>query len=289
MSSKAKPAARGLAGLPVELELITPELATKYLEANQSNRRLRQRVVDRYKTDMNDGNWTPCPAPIVFYADGDIADGQHRLWAIIESGVPVEFFVMRNLPREAGLNVDMGVQRSVIDNARISGEDGQLSNTLVAICRAVEFGAKDHAGARTNSQVIAMVAKHREAADWAVAHGPKGRGLRNSLTMGALARAFRQEPNTHKLERFSSVFSSGFVEDPSESAAIAMRNYFMLKGPALMLSLNWRDTFLKMQNSIWHFMRGTKLTVIRVVSDEMYPLVGKPRTVPKVAAAKRAA
>jgi hypothetical protein len=90
----------------MKLESITPKKAEHYLNRNTSNRKLREGVVERYASDMAGGRWTKCAAPIVFYEDGEIADGQHRLFAIIESGKSQKFFVMRDLPRDAGLNID---------------------------------------------------------------------------------------------------------------------------------------------------------------------------------------
>jgi len=103
---------------PPVLETITPTKAHTWLNRNTSNRKLRDGWVEKYASDMRAGKWTECIVPIVFYENGDIADGQHRLWAIIESDTPQRFFVLHGLTREAGLNIDTGGGRNLVDNAR---------------------------------------------------------------------------------------------------------------------------------------------------------------------------
>lgn len=269
--------------MDIRLETITPEKAETWLNLNKNNRKLRDGVAERYADDMKHGRWTTCPEPISFYADGDLADGQHRLFAIIESGTTQTFPVAHGLDRVDGLNINTGLTRSVVDNARISGLDSGLSNELISVARAVELGVASARGGKplSNAEKLEMVAKHREACTWAIANGPHGRGLRNAAILAALARAWYYEEDIDRLKRFSDVFSSGFADGNDESSAIALRNYFLQK-PALLTTALWSDTFFKAMNAISYFMRGRKLTIIKGVNDEAYPLK-KQRKVRKAA------
>jgi hypothetical protein len=257
--------------MQISIERISPSKAAAYLNANKANRKLREGVAEKYAEDMRNGKWTECPEPISFYDDGDLADGQHRLFAIVESETTQTFPVARGLPRSAGLNINTGLTRSLVDNARISGEDTELSNELISVARAIEEGTRS-AGAMSNAQRLELVSKHREAASWAAKNGPRGKMLRNQLVLSAVARAWLHEDDADKLKRFCDVFSTGFADGDTESAAIAMRNYMLTKGSTASSNALWRDTFLKMQNAISYFMRGRKLTVIKGVADEAYPI-----------------
>lgn len=259
--------------MDVSIELVTPQIAKQYLGSNRSNRKLRTAVVRKYADDMKSGKWTQCPMPVAFYVDGDVADGQHRLSAVIESGIPQQFIVMRGLTREAGLNIDTNLTRSIVDAVKISGVDSNVSHAMIATARAVEEGIRA-TGVLSNSQKLALVEKHREAVEWVIAYGPKGSIVGNSLVRGALARAWYHENNTDRLARYAEVIGSGFSDGASESAAIAMRNHLMQRGTVAANLNAWRDTFLKTQNSIHYFMRGRQLKVIKSVSDEVYPLLG---------------
>lgn len=257
--------------MQVTTERITPTKAQQYLNDNRTNRSLRDGVAEKYAADMVAGRWTKCVAPIVFYEDGNLADGQHRLFAIVESGTPQTFLVVRGLDRASGLNIDTGLGRSLVDNARISGADRGLSNELIAVARAVHSGTKVMT-AMSNAERLAIVQAHRAACEWAISNGSRGRMLRNAVVLGAIARAWYHEGDKDRLKRFGYVVSTGFAQGDRDAAAVALRNYILRGGSSLTTSANWRDTFLKTQNAIKYFMRGRKLTVIKAVNVEAYPL-----------------
>lgn len=254
-------------------ERITPAQATKYLNQNQGNRKLREGYVERLAEDMRRGNWTECMAPIVFYEDGTIADGQHRLWAIVESETAQEFYIGHNLTRASGLNLDTGMGRSLIDNARISGADLSLSHQLVSAAMFYEKGERPSKGS-SPAMKIASVQKFRAPIEWAISHGPVGKGFRNSAVLCAIARAYAAGENPDRLMMFSKVMASGFGEGKEDSAAIAMRNYIMTR-KAVIANAEYHEFFLKLQNAIWYFIRRRSLNVIRNIDTEAYPLKKK--------------
>lgn len=259
------------------LELVTPKKAEAWLNANNSNRKLREGVAEKYADDMRSDRWTECPEPISFYTDGELADGQHRLWAIIDAGTAIKFNVTRNLSREAGLNLNTGLTRSLVDNARISGADRDLSNELISVCRAIEDGDRANGGkTRSNADRLALVDTHREAGKWACSNGPRGKLVRNTLILAAVGRAWYHEGDKDRLRRFCDVMSTGFSEGEGELAGIAFREYLREHGASASAAL-WRDTFFKAQNAISYFMRSKKLTIIKVVKEEAYPLRKKAK------------
>lgn len=261
----------------MKLEKITPRKAEQYLNRNNSNRALRAGVVERYAKDMANGKWSECIAPIVFYDDGDLADGQHRLFAIVESGVPQKFYVRRNLPRGAGLNIDMGMNRSLVDNARIAGVDAHLNNVLLAVTRCFATGARSAGGkgnAVSNTQKLAWVDKYREPCEWAIHHGPVAKGIRNALTYTAIARAYshmKDEAQVERLKEFCKVLQTGVSNGEADSAAVAIRNYLISNRMLAYSPGGWYETFKKLQNAISYFMRRKPLNVIKAVAAECYP------------------
>lgn len=262
--------------MDIKLEKVTPVKAEQWLNRNTGNRKMREGVAEAYAADMKAGRWTECLDPIAFYENGDIANGQHRLWAVIDADVTLEFLVARNVSREAGLNIDVGLARSIVDNARISGVDTDLSNELVAVARFIEEGDRGNQKV-TNAQKLAFVNQHREAAVWAIGHGPRGKGVRSMVTLAAVARAYYTETCHDKLARFGEVLTTGLANGKEEHAAITLRNY-LIAGRDSRNTGRWTDTqrqlFLKTMNAINYFMRGRALSVIRTVKDEVY---AKPR------------
>jgi hypothetical protein len=259
--------------LSIQVERITPTKAEKWLnEHNNCNRALREGRVEMLTEDMKNGDWTFCVAPIVFYDDGDIADGQHRLWAIVNSGVAQDMIVVRGLPRAAGLNIDTQLPRTLVDAGRISEKDTHLSNTIIAIARAVENGMASARDTLSFAQKLLLVAEHREAAEWANGHVPHRRYIANSVVFAAVARAWYHEKDLDRLNEFCKVLGNGYSKGDADSAAITMRNYLLDNANNTATSAMWRDTFLKVQNAISYFMKRRRLTVIKGVKEEAYPL-----------------
>jgi hypothetical protein len=77
-------------GMEMTYELITPELASSLLETNSNNRNLSKGTVEAYANDMLAGNWDESVGDAISIdTDGVLRNGQHRLSAIVLSGVSI--------------------------------------------------------------------------------------------------------------------------------------------------------------------------------------------------------
>lgn len=85
---------------------MTPELATKLLENNQENRPLSSLHVERLTNQIKTGRWKFNGDTVKIAATGDVLDGQHRLWAIIESSRAVETIVVYGIEKDAFSTID---------------------------------------------------------------------------------------------------------------------------------------------------------------------------------------
>jgi len=103
------------------MERITPEIAEEYLKHNTDNYRFLSRdKVNNYAEDMKHGLWKANGESIVFGADGILKDGQHRLNAIVKSGIPCEILVVRGVENDIHV-YDMGMGRTITQIARANG------------------------------------------------------------------------------------------------------------------------------------------------------------------------
>lgn len=109
--------------LTVKLETITPDIATRWLEKNIDNRTLRNSSVDNLSSEMRAGRFGISTDCIGFDEDGNMINGQHRLWGVIESGCSILALVGRGFPKMVNDRADLftadildgGIKRSVSD------------------------------------------------------------------------------------------------------------------------------------------------------------------------------
>jgi len=109
---------------------VTPEIAARWLRQNTRNRTIRQHLVDRFTRDMQAGEWHLDGAPIRFAPDGTLLDGQHRLTAIVSTGITVPILVVRGIDPSAQAVMDTGAARTAADALSIDGREN--ASTLAA-------------------------------------------------------------------------------------------------------------------------------------------------------------
>ena len=97
------------------IETITPRIASSYLELNHRNRPLRKTHIRSLAFDMINGDWQVTHQGIAFDTNGTLIDGQHRLYAIIEAGVPIKMLVTRGCSASSFSILDRGANRSPSD------------------------------------------------------------------------------------------------------------------------------------------------------------------------------
>lgn len=117
-----------------ELSIITltPEHATKLLEHNKSNRPCSDSHVKRLAAQINEGKWRFNGDTIKITNDGEVMDGQHRLWAVIVTDTPIETVVVNGVEREAFSTIDtLRKPRSGGDVIALAGE-GRYRNIIAA-------------------------------------------------------------------------------------------------------------------------------------------------------------
>lgn len=98
--------------------LVTPELAKEYLSHNTLNRVLNKRYIGKYVEEMKKGLWTLSNDAIIFSENGRLLNGQHRLNAVVQSGVSCEFLVGFGYPESTFNVLDSGKARSAGDVLR---------------------------------------------------------------------------------------------------------------------------------------------------------------------------
>lgn len=134
------------------------------LKNNGVNRHVRRRVVEKYARDMRDGNWHFTHHTIALSKSGRLLDGQHRLLAIVESGVTITMFVTFNLEDESQDFMDSGTSRTAADVLHMRGKKYDLA-PLARIAILYEEGLDISKGnlSPSNAQIFDWVDLHPEA------------------------------------------------------------------------------------------------------------------------------
>ncbi len=124
----------------IKIMKITPKDAKNLLSKNNSNRKINKSHLDMLIRTIKKGEWRLNHQGIAVYEDGDIADGQHRLTAIVETGVALEMPVFTGIKKDVytSLSIDCGRSRTVTDGAKICGDN--LNSKDVVLVKGLEYG-----------------------------------------------------------------------------------------------------------------------------------------------------
>lgn len=97
------------------VELVTPELARRFLEGNAVNRKLRQSWISQLVNVIKRGEWKVTHQGLAISPVGRLLDGQHRLNAIIKADKPVHMMVTYDVPESVYDVLDSGARRKTSD------------------------------------------------------------------------------------------------------------------------------------------------------------------------------
>lgn len=101
--------------MKTEIKTITPELAKEILQKNKRNRPISDRIVSYYADQMKRGQWMLNGEGIIISDGGILLNGQHRLYAVIESGATIETLFITDVPDETFVTMDQGKTRTAGD------------------------------------------------------------------------------------------------------------------------------------------------------------------------------
>lgn len=105
----------------VAIELVTPEQAQEWLQGNVDNRKLRENRVLNLARILERGEWELTGDALVFDGEGVLINGQHRLTAVVVSGIPARLLILRGVPSKAQEVMDQGLSRNLADQLHRRG------------------------------------------------------------------------------------------------------------------------------------------------------------------------
>lgn len=122
------------------METITPEVAADILyNHNPRNRRTTQSLINRYARDMAEGRWHNTGEPIIFNQEGNLDDGQNRLYACIKAEKSFKVMVVRGVEMEAQKYMDSGKGRTAADALSLDGHDVDTRRVAIVARSILQF------------------------------------------------------------------------------------------------------------------------------------------------------
>lgn len=142
---------------------VTPDMARRWLDRNIGNRNLRPRKVEKYARDMANGDWAIANDAICFTPDGVLSNGQHRLHAVIASGVTVTMVIGWNIPAESKSVMDTGGGRTPADAMGFHGWKNRVP--LAASAKWLILHERGQLASEGSGDIT-----HTEIVDYVIAH-----------------------------------------------------------------------------------------------------------------------
>lgn len=206
------------------VETITPKMAREWLESsNTRNRNLSPKKVSLYADDMKNNRWTFNHQGIAFYANGELADGQHRLAAIIKSGKPIKMMVTRGLPVEVGADIDRHRARNEADAIRIGGLSEWMGPAEVKVVKALAGSHGTHPNQFTAKQLASIGELVKNEVLFATSlFTSRSRYVTTAPVMAAVAIASNYY-DKEVLERFVKVLVSGMPISEDDMTPMRLR------------------------------------------------------------------
>lgn len=261
-------------------EIVTPQIASRWLHSNCINRSLSKTHVRAIAKDMSDGLWTTTHEGVAFDWNGNLIDGQHRLEAIIESGMTIKLLVARNIDPEAMQVIDTGRTRSLTDRLSLSGKHGKVSNAVVAtmrfMCEGVEYGGSK----MRYYDADKMLAMHRDAIEFALDAMPCMKFVGTAPPRGAVARSYYSYPQD-RIREFCTALQAG-IGDFGEMNSVRLLNIALrnTEGGSRFAQLR---RYCLAQKALYAFLERRPIKILRVSPNakgerELFPIPGDDRT-----------
>lgn len=247
---------------------VTPSLAAEWLKCNTRNRNLSESYVDSLARDMESGRWLFTHQGVAFDIDGVLLDGQHRLNAIVRSGVTVRMVVTNGIARDSIAGIDQGTGRLAQDVLKLS-HSKDVGKRGMAIANAMCAGfTGSNAGRRSKLEQVAFYLEHEGAILYAESALPVGSvRLMNAGIAAVIARA-SYTVDRAVLDRFCQVLITGLSEEPRDASIILLRDFVKSSGNK---GTSYRTiVYRKTVMSLDAFRSGRALGTLRTAPRECF-------------------
>lgn len=206
------------------LETITPHRAGKLLESMVTNRTPKARRVAAMARDMKNGRYEITHQSMAVDRNGHLIDGNHRVLACIEAGVPFKTYVAYNVPESARLNTDDNVPRSFNDACFMSSGI-KMSTNEAGVIRSMKrgFRAESVGNHSSKSELLDFTNIHSNALTFAWEAIRGQRFISRGPIAAVIARAFYTVDHG-QLKEFADKLKTGMPSAKRDVTIIRLRD-----------------------------------------------------------------
>lgn len=252
--------------------VVTPALAKQWLEKNTNNRNVNFAKVKKMAKDMREGHWDTTHQGIAIATDGTLVDGQHRLMAVVESGVTVRMNVTFNAPKSQ--HIDSGNSRSMANRVQMSDYD--MSWTDKTILSAANLIGRMFSGSNLSHEedLTEWLAKYRPQIEMVTSHIKRGsmRGLSSAgITAAMIVAAMNDVPEAY-IAKFLEVFYSGFTTNEAEHYAVMLHDDLIRSNTSKTGTQYAKYAFYRTANRLnQYYKTATGQRVAKRINDGDFP------------------
>ena len=190
--------------MQTKVETITPVKAQSILDrywVQERQRKLSETTIEDYARSMRSGQWILTHQGIAISTEEELIDGQHRLWAVIRSGVTVPMMVTKGIPHNGSGSgiytidaIDRGKERGIGQQLQLR-HDVQNGNLVAAVSRGVLWlcsaSIKTMVGRFSVGNALRVMEIYGGEIRYAIEKRSRDHRVRNSFTIASAAFAMK--------------------------------------------------------------------------------------------------
>jgi hypothetical protein len=251
---------------------VTPNIARDWLKSNTENRSIKSSKVDQYARDILSGNWQVTHQGIAFYNDGTLADGQHRLHAIIQSNTPIKTLVTMNLPKSTMSVLDVGKMREAHDIAKLGSYPNWINPNTIAIVRALIGKLQNSKVTVSFAEILSYCTKYQRSIEFVNSiMSSKKKAVTSAIVGASYVCALEAGCSPDKIKRFAEIMYNGEINGPHENAAIRLRET-LISNPNCWVGTEKFETAKKVHKCLHNFCNKTQMERLASQATLKFPI-----------------
>lgn len=258
-----------MSNIKIDVITITPEMAAQWLEkSNTRNRSVSEKTVKAYADDIINNRWELTGQGISFYDDGVLADGQHRLHAIIMADKPTTMTVTKGLLQSAINGIDQHRARAVHDTLTLKQDYGRVTATDVAALRL----CYPHGKTNTAAMEAMLVENYENLSIVNQMFGAQSTKTGSAIMRATVLLALADGEDKCGLAEFVDVLVNGITTQPHHKTVVLLRD-MILQGQAGGGEAHRRAFMRKSQLALSRFLKKQAAKRLSDVEYYTYPLL----------------